>query len=197
MTTVAKFATPSAAAEVDARAQRYLTEHQGATYRETLGAVLRSDKALAQAYAEPAQHVKRVPTTPTPAVPVTGDDEREVLDWMLRALRDGKAGSLPGALGQLSIEAARFAKIGMDIEEAAKRAMGLFPSLVALSKLLLADVRRNAPENKPVADGETLAQRPGDIVHARAVKLQEKHGHLDYHEAIGCVLSDDPALKAR
>jgi hypothetical protein len=37
--------------------------------------------------------------------------------------------------------------------------------------------------------------RPGDIVHQRAVALHEKDGHLDYNEAIGCVLAEDPALK--
>jgi hypothetical protein len=133
--------------------------------------------------------------TPTPAVPVSSGEEREVLDWMLRALRDGKAGSLPGALGQLSIEAARFMRIGMPAEEAARRAMGLFPHLVTMAKLLLADVRRNAPENKP--DGETLVQdKPGDIVHLRAASIAEKHPHMDYREAVGAVLNEDPALKA-
>lgn len=86
----------------------------------------------------------------------------------------------------------------MPAEEAARRAMGTFPHLVSMAKLLLADVRRNAPENKPAADGEggaALAQHPGDVVHMRAVALQGKHGHLDYNEAIGCVLAEDPALK--
>jgi hypothetical protein len=135
MTTVKKFTTPIAAgAEVDARAQRYLTDHQGATYQEALAVVLHSAKALAQAYAEPAQRAKRVPAAPTPAVPVTGADEREIFDWIMRALGDGKAGSLPGALGELSIEAARFMKVGMPLEEAARRAMGSFPHLVTLAK---------------------------------------------------------------
>jgi hypothetical protein len=138
-----------------------------------------------------------------PAVPVTGAEEREILDWMLRALQDGKAGSLPGALGELSVEAARFAKEGMPAEEAARRAMGLFPHLVAGSKMLIADLRRNAPENKPVADGETgLAQgKPGNpagfAVHARAEALMQKHPELDYRAAVGAALSEDPDLKAR
>jgi hypothetical protein len=204
MTTTVKFTTPgSAAAEVDARAQRYLTDHQGATYQEAMAVVLKADKQLANAYAQPATRVARMATTDkrsAPAVSVSDADEREIFDWMLRALQDGKAGSLPGALGELTIEAARFMRIGMPAEEAARRAMGTFPHLVAMAKLLLADVRRNAPENAPVADGETLAQdKPGDpagfAVHARAMSLMAQHPHMDYREAIGTVLSEDPALK--
>jgi hypothetical protein len=183
MTTVTKYTNAGSAAEVDARAQRYLTEHQGATYREALGAVLRSDKSLAQAYAEPAQRVKRV--TPTPAVPVTSADEREVLDWVLRALEDGKAGTLPGALGQLALEADKFAKVGMPLEEAARRAMDSHPHLVTMAKVLLT-------EDKPEPPGNPA----GFAVHARAEALMQEHPELDYRAAVGAALSEDPDLKA-
>jgi hypothetical protein len=79
---------------------------------------------------------------------------------------------------------------------------------VTMAKLLLADVRRNAPENKPVADGETgLAQgkpepkTPGNpagfAVHARAEALMQKHPALDYRGAVQQVLSEDQELKVR
>jgi hypothetical protein len=63
-------------------------------------------------------------------------------------------------------------------------------------------------ENSPLADGEAredatsddgemgLADKPGDVVHMRAKELAEKHPHLDYGEAVGSVLNEDPALKA-
>jgi hypothetical protein len=204
MTAVSKFTTPAAAgAEVSRRAARHMAE-TGCAYQEAMHVVLAADKQLAEAYAAPATRVRRMATTDPrsqPAVPVSAADEAEVRDWMLRALQDGKAGSLPGALGQLSIEAARFKREGMTAEEAISRAMGLFPHLVAQSKALLTDLRRNAPENKPAADGLTgLAQdKPGNpagfAVHARAMSLMAEYPQMDYREAVGAVLSEDPALK--
>jgi hypothetical protein len=71
-----------------------------------------------------------------------------------------------------------------------------------MAKVLLTDVRRNAPENKPVADGEMLAQdKPppgspaGYVVHARAEALMQKYPELDYRSAVGAVLSEDLELK--
>jgi hypothetical protein len=194
MTAVSKFTTPTAAgAEIDRRAERYMTEHK-VGYTEAWHAILGADKELAQAYAAPATRVRRMATTDKrsqPAVPVTGREEQEIQEWITRALNDNMAGWLPGALGQLSIEADKYKKIGMPVEEAAKRAMGEYPSLVTMAKVLLTDVRRNAPENKPVADGETgLAQdKPGNpagfVVHARAEALMQKHPELDYRSAVG------------
>ena len=99
----------------------------------------------------------RAATPPKPAVPVAADDEREIREWLLRALRDNMEGALPGALGSLALEAAKFKKLGMPIEEAARRAMDGNPHLVTMAKLLLADVRRNAPENKPAPADEAAA----------------------------------------
>jgi hypothetical protein len=162
VTTVTKYTYTAAGAEVARRAEAHMAQHQGVGYQEALHAVLAADKQLAEAYAAPASRVARMGATDPrsqPAVPVTSADEREILDWIMRALRDGKAGSLPGALGELSIEAARFMKVGMPPEEAARRAVGLFPHLVTLSKLLLADVRRNRPEVEPVAGPPGPAHR--------------------------------------
>lgn len=200
---MSKYTTATAAgAEVDARARRYVKEHRGSTYKEATAAVLRADKALAEAYAAPATRRARMAATDArsqPAVPVTADVEREIKDWITRALEAGMAGSLPGALGQLSIEADSFRKIGMPIEEAARRAMDLSPSLVAMAALLLGNVRRNAPENKP--SEETLGQAPGNpagyIVHARAEKLQQADPNLDYRAAVQQVLDEDKQLKVK
>ena len=78
------------------------------------------------------------------------------------------AGMLPGELGQLSIEADTFAKLGMPIEEAARRAMDGNPHLVTMAKLLLADIRRNAPDKPVPADEAAAAQAPGEVAHRRA-----------------------------
>lgn len=134
-----------------------------------------------------------------PAVPVTGSEEREILDWVLRALKDDMADALPGALGSLGLEAAKFKKIGMPTEEAARRAMDGNPHLVTAAKLLLADIRQNAPKNEPLPGGgdkaNALAQ-PGETVHRRAQALTETHAGLSYTEAVHRVLNQDPALKA-
>jgi len=110
-------------------------------------------------------------------------------------------GALPDALGSLALEAAEFKKIGMPIEEAARRAMDGNPHLLAMAKLLLADVRRNAPENTPVpadkAAAAGLAQGTpvGEVVHSRAQSLTDKHPHLSYSAALHQVLEDDETLK--
>jgi hypothetical protein len=206
MTTVSKYSTPSAAgAEVSRRAEAHMSEHQGVSYQEAMAVVLKADKELAKAYGQPAPRARRQTMAVIPAV--TPADEAEILEWILRQLKDEHAGALPGDLGKLGMEADRFAKTGMPIAEAAKRAMGLFPHLVAGSKMLIDDIRRNRPEVKPVADGETLAQDkpepkpPGNpagfVVHARAEALMQKHSELDYREAIGAVLSEDRELKVR
>ena len=193
MTTVTKYTTSTAAgSEIDRRAERHMAEH-GCGYREAWHAVLAADPELAQAYAMPTATV----TKPKPAVPVAADDEAEILDWVLRAVWDGHPGALPGALGQLSIEADTFARLGMPIEEAARRAMDGNPHLVVAAKLLITDLRRNSPSNTPVADGETAAaQTPGDVAHLRAVALTDKHLHLSYDAALHQVLDDDETLKA-
>jgi hypothetical protein len=208
MTTVQKHTSSAAAgAEIDRRAERYMAEHK-CGYTEAWHAILGADKQLAEAYAAPATRVSRMATTDprsAPAVPVTSAEEAEILEWVLRSVKDGRAGSLPGDLGRLSMETERFSRTGMPIEEAARRVMDLFPSLVAGAKMLIADLRRNRPENKPVADGETgLAQdkpEPGNpagfVVHARAEALMQKHPHMDYREAVGAVLSEDRELKVR
>jgi hypothetical protein len=153
MTTVAKFTTPSAAgAEVHTRAERHMST-KGGTYQEAVRAVLMDDKQLAEAYAQPEPAEKRS----QPAIPVTGGDEREIREWLLRALKDNMVGSLPGALGTLTIEADKFKKIGMPIEEAARRAMDENPHLMTMANLLLADVRRNAPENTPAPADKAAA----------------------------------------
>jgi hypothetical protein len=196
---MSKYTTATAGAEVHSRAEQYAAAHN-CTYREGVIATLASDKQLADAYSAPAPR-RRVSTMATvdprsqPAVPVTADDEAEITDWITRAVRDGKAGLLPGALGDLAVEADKFAKIGMPLEEATRRAMGTFPNLLALAKILLTDIRRNAPE-KPVAQQEQ-GNPTGYEVHARAVKLQQKYPHMDYREAVGAALSEDPALKQR
>ena len=127
---------------------------------------------------------------------MTGGEEREIFDWIMRALKDNMVGSLPGALGNLTIEADSFKKLGMPIEEAARRAMDSNPALVTMAKLLLADVRRNAPENKPMAGLAQGKTPPGETVHSRAQALIAEHPGLDYHEAMGAVFATDPALKA-
>jgi hypothetical protein len=210
MTTVTKFTTPGAAgAEVSRRTEAHMAQHQGVGYQEALHDVLAADPELAQAYGQPTTRVARMATTDkrsAPAIPITSGEEAEIREWVTRAVRDDVAGMLPGELGKLALEAARFKKAGMPVEEATQRAMGLFPSLVALSKLLLADIRRNRPEVEPVADGETgLAQGkpepkpPGNpagfAVHARAEALMQEHPELDYREAVGAALSEDPQLK--
>jgi hypothetical protein len=192
MTTVTKYTTPTAAgAEIDRRAERYMAEHKTG-YTEAWHAIIAADKQLAEAYAQPAARRVRMATTDPrsqPAVPVSPAEEREVLDWVLRALQDGKAGVLPGALGQLSIEAARFKKTGMPVEEAAKRAMDLFPHLVARSKTVIDDLRRNAPT------AELSQGRPDYVVHLRAQEKMKQHPELDYRMAVGAVLSEDRELK--
>ena len=88
----------------------------------------------------------------------------------------------------------------MPIEEAARRAMDGNPHLVAMAKLLLADVRRNAPEkpaDKATEAGLAQNKTPGEVVHERVQALIAEHSHLDYHEAMGAVLAADPSLKAR
>lgn len=197
MTTL--FTTPGAAGfEIDRRAQALVEGSPRLDYRAALRQVLDEDPSLARTYAMPTATA----TKPKAAVPVTGGDEREIFDWILRSVRDGHPGALPGALGQLSIEADTFAKIGMPIEEAARRAMDGNPHLMTMAKLLLADVRRTAPENTPVpadqaaAAGLAQGKPPGETVHRRAQALIAEHPGLDYHEAVGAVLAADPALKA-
>jgi hypothetical protein len=194
MTTV-KYTTPAAASEeVHRRAVALVSKTD--SYKDAVRITLNADPALAKAYAAPAARVKPDKRS-QPAVPVSSADAREVFDWVTRAVRDGMAASLPGALGALAIEASKYVKIGMGIEEAAKRAADEHPHLMTMAKLLLTDIRRNEPKTTPAPEEKAeLAQpKPGDIVHQRATALQEKHGHLDYNEAIGCVLSEDPALK--
>ena len=133
---------------------------------------------------------------------MAADDEREIREWLLRALKDNMVGSLPGALGAFTIEADKFKKIGMPIEEAARRAMDGNPHLLAMAKLLLADVRRNAPENTrtpadKAAAGLAQGMPVGEVVHSRVQVLIAEHPGLDYHEAMGAVLAADPGLKAR
>jgi hypothetical protein len=83
MTTVTKFTTPTAAgAEVHARAVALVSQTH--SYKDALRVVLDADPELAKAYAEPSK--KPQGKTPTPAVPVTGGDEQEVLDWIMRSL---------------------------------------------------------------------------------------------------------------
>jgi hypothetical protein len=206
MTTVQKYTSAGAASfEVARRADLYVDEHQGSTYREAVHAVLSADKQLAEAYAQPAPRRVRMATTDKrsqPAVQISPAEESEIADWIQRAVRDNKASSLPGALGGLAAEANLFAKLGMPVEEATRRAMGLFPHLVSMAKLLLADVRRNAPELVPTGEDKPVAQQAqgssaGYVVHARAVKLQQEHPHMDYREAVGAVLSEDTQLKVK
>jgi hypothetical protein len=205
MATVSKYSTPIAAGdEVHRRAAGHVSAHGGA-YQNAVHAVLAADPGLAQAYAQSAARVSTMATKPAdtrsqPAVPVTTGEEPEIQEWLLRALKDGKAGSLPGALGALALEADQFAKIGMPIEAAARRAMDSHPHLVIMAKLLLADARRNAPDNTPVpsdkATGLAQGMPAGDIVHNRVQALVAEHPSLDYHEAMGAVFAPDPALKA-
>jgi hypothetical protein len=206
MTSVTKYTSAGAASfEVARRADRYVEEHQGSTYREAVHAVLSADKQLAEAYSAPAARRVRMATTDKrsqPAVPVTVDVEREIKDWITRALEAGMVGAFPGALGQLCIEADSFRKIGMPIEEAARRAMDLSPSLVAMAAVLLVDIRRNAPELAPTGEDKPVAQQAqgssaGYIVHARAEKLMQENPHMDYREAVGAVLSEDTQLKVK
>jgi hypothetical protein len=110
----------------------------------------------------------------------------------LRQLKDGRAGALPEDLGKLGLEADRFAKSGVPIEEAAKRAMGLFPHLVAGAKVLIDDIRRNAP---PAPTAELSQGRPDYVVHLRAQEKMKQHPELDYRMAVGAVLSEDRELK--
>jgi hypothetical protein len=193
---MSKYTTATAGAEVDARATRYVAEHQGSTYQEAVHAVLSSDKQLAEAYAAPATRRVRMATTDKrsqPAVPVTADVEKEIKDWITRALESGMAGSLPGALGQLSIEADSFRKIGMPIEEAARRAMDSSPSLVGMATLLLKDIRRNTPSEDAL--GQAAGSAAGYEVHLRAEKIQQADPSLDYRSAVQQVLHEDKQLK--
>ena len=198
-TTTVKYTTSGAAgAEIDRRAERHMADH-GCGYREAWHAVLAADPGWRQ----PTRCRRGLQLRPQPAVPVAAADEREIREWLLRALRDNMDGSLPGALGSLALEAAEFKKIGMPIEEAARRAMDGNPHLVTMAKLLLADVRRNAPENtqvpadKATAAGLAQGMPAGEVVHSRAQALIAEHPGLDYHEAMGAVLAADPGLKAR
>ena len=199
-TETTKYTNASAAGdEVHARAERHMSA-KGGTYAEAAHAVLASDPELARAYAQPAARRVTMATKPAekrsqPAVPVTGGDEREILDWVLRALKDNMVGWLPGALGNLTIEADRFRKLGMPDEEAARRAMDGNPHLVSLAKLLIVDIRRNAP-SMPTDEAAAAAQTPGDVLHIRAQALTDKHPHLSYSAAVHQVFDDDPALKA-
>ncbi|MGH8569566.1 MAG: hypothetical protein ACREX9_19095 [Gammaproteobacteria bacterium] len=133
-----------------------------------------------------------------PAVPVTSSDEREILDWVVRALKDTMAGGLPGEIGELARMADQFKRLGMGIEEAARRAMDGNPHLVTAAKLWLADMRRNAPGKVPDDKANALAQgkTPGETVDLRAQVLTETHAELSYAEAMHRVLNQDPALKA-
>jgi hypothetical protein len=190
----------AAAQSVDARARRHVELHQGTSYKEAVNVVLKADKQLAEAYAAPASRRARTATPAdarsSPAVPVTPADEAEIRDWVMRAITDDKAGSLPGALGSLAVEADAFKKLGMPVEEATRRAMGAHPHLVSMAKLLLADVRRNAPELVPTGEDKPAQGSPaGFAVHARAVALMQEHPELDYRAAVGAALSEDPVLK--
>ncbi|MBA2594127.1 MAG: hypothetical protein M3495_08455 [Pseudomonadota bacterium] len=196
MTTVTKYTTPHAAgAEVNARAERHMGT-KGGSYQDAVHAVLTADPDLARAYAQPASRVTTMatkPAVPVPAVPVTSSDEREILDWLMRALKDNMAGGLPGEIGGLAREADQFKRLGLGIEEAARRAMDGNPHLVTAAKLWLADIRRNAPgKANALAQGKT----PGETVHLRAQALTETHAELSYAEAVHRVLNQDPALKA-
>jgi len=198
MTTVTKYTTPNAAgAEVNARAERHMATN-GGSYQDAVHTVLTADPELARAYAQPASRVATMATTP--AVPVTGGDEREVLDWLTRALKDNMARGLPGEIGELAREADQFKRLGMGLEEAARRAMDGNPHLVTAAKLWLADMRRNAPGKVPLpADkANALAQgkSPGETVHLRAQALTETNAEVSYAEAVHRVLNQDPALKA-
>jgi hypothetical protein len=188
MTTVSKNTTAAAAgAEIDRRAEQYMAANN-CGYTEAWHAALAADRQLAETYGQPATRMTRMATTDPrlkPAVPISVADEREIREWMLRALQDNMAGMLPGALGQLSIEAARLKKTGMPVEEAVSRAMALYPHLVAGAKMLIADLRRNDPKNASF------------VVHTRAVALTEKHPHMDYRAAMCAVLNEDSDLKAR
>jgi hypothetical protein len=155
-----KYAAPTAAgAEVHARAERHVAAN-GGTYQDAVRAVLKADPELATAYAQPASRMATMATKP--AVPVAGGEEREILDWLLRALKDDMTGALPGALGLLGIEADKLKRIGMPIEEAARRAMDSNPHLGSMAKLLIGDARRNAPGNKPVPADKANALAQGD-----------------------------------
>jgi hypothetical protein len=165
--------------ELDQRAQEFMSRHE-VSYIQALRAVLSEEN-----------HMSKY-TTATAV-------EREIKDWITRALEAGMAGALPGALGQLCVEADSFRKIGMPIEEAARRAIDLSPSLVAMAAVLLVDIRRNAPELVPTGEDKPAVQgNPASFeVHARAEKLMQKHPHMDYREAVGAVLSEDTQLKVK
>ena len=127
---------------------------------------------------------------------MTGGDEREILDWLLRALRDNHPEARFRVLGTTqSSRPTRFKKLGMPIEEAVRRAMDGNPHLVTMAKLLLADMRRNAPDKPVPADEAAAAQAPGDILHNQAQALTDKHPHLSYSAALHQVLDENPALR--
>jgi hypothetical protein len=74
MTTVLKYAAPTAAgAEVHARTERHMAAN-GGTYQDAVRAVLKADPELATAYAQPASRMATMATKP--AVPVAGGDAR-------------------------------------------------------------------------------------------------------------------------
>ncbi|MGH8479173.1 MAG: hypothetical protein ACREXK_06295 [Gammaproteobacteria bacterium] len=208
MTTVTKYTkTTAAGAEVNARAERHMAA-KGGSYRDAVHAVLAADRELKAAYAQPAARVADKPLwsgaaarmAVTPAVPVTAAEAREIYDWVLRALKGGMADALPGAPGELARTADQFRRLGMSLEEAARRAVDGNPHLVTAAKLWLEDLRRNAPGNVPLPADEAnaLAQgkTPGETVHLRVEALTAAHGELSYAEAMHRVLNQDPALKA-
>lgn len=187
----------AAGVEVNARAERHMAM-KGGSYQDVVHAVLAADKQLAEAYAQPAARVTTMATKP--AVPVASSDEREILDWVVRALKDNMAGALPGEIGELARMADQFKRLGMGIEQAARRAMDGNPHLVTAAKLWLADMRRNAPGKVPVpadkANALAEGKTPGETVDLRAQALTDTHAELSYAEAMHRVLNQGPALKA-
>ena len=135
-------------------------------YREAFHSVLAADPELARSLRDADGHGNKAQARG----PCGRDDEAEILDWVLRSVRDGHPGALPGALGQLSIEADTFAKLGMPVEEAVKRAMDGNPHLVTMAKLLLADIRRNAPGSADKAPRPRWPRRP-----ARSRTVEHRH----------------------
>jgi hypothetical protein len=120
MTTVLKYAAPTAAgAEVHARAERHVAAN-GGTYQDAVRAVLKADPELATAYAQPASRMATMATKP--AVPVAGGDARRnapenkpVPADKANALAQGKT---PGETVHLRAQALIYEHPRMDYREA-------------------------------------------------------------------------------
>ena len=193
MTTVTKYTTSTAAgSEIDRRAERHMAEH-GCGYREAWHAVLAADPRTGASLRDADGHGNKAQ-----ARGPCGRRRRSGRFSIGFCVQSGTVirGRFRVRWVQLSIEADTFARLGMPIEEAARRAMDGNPHLVVAAKLIYRSTPQRAREHARGRRRNGAGQTPGDVAHLRAQALTDKHLHLSYGAALHQVLDDDPGLKA-